>query len=283
MTISKTTEIQTVPITDTQRDGSPVRRSERLADLQPGLDVRTQTQEQNGVRIEKRVLFRTANNKRLRDYAVRALDNNLDNLWPGKLIKVVDSYSQTDLDVHPDDPFVGYTKIAGAIGAKNRYMIVLWTTANGLVATPLYTLKQAGLSSARTGEHVSVTTDPHWAGSTHWAGMPLLMNVKAGLELGAKCYADICRLHWVNKFERIQDDIGSIDGGEYSKLMDLLEIKEQEQRTAAFAKFDAEGKPEPYKPRNAHTPARGVRHESEKTTRMAKKKFVRVQSALKTL
>ncbi|KAI5195406.1 hypothetical protein E4T39_08227 [Aureobasidium subglaciale] len=92
-------------------------RSDRLTDLPPGLEVRTQLQEQNGVHIQRRALYRTANNKQLRDYAVRTL-------------------------VHPYAPSMGYTKKAGAIGAKNRYVIVLWTTDDGNVATPLYTLKK---------------------------------------------------------------------------------------------------------------------------------------------
>ncbi|KAI4741192.1 hypothetical protein E4T50_08406 [Aureobasidium sp. EXF-12298] len=81
-------------------------------------------------------------------------------------------------------------------------------------------------------------------------------------------------------WETIYDDVGRIEGGEYSRLMDLLTMKEREFRTAAFAKFDTnDNNPEPWspwRPGHEHQPKPGVRYADAKTRRMSKKKFQRV-------
>ncbi|KER00001.1 hypothetical protein AUEXF2481DRAFT_1459 [Aureobasidium subglaciale EXF-2481] len=279
MATSKTTEIQTVPIAETQGDGSPVRRSIRIAGLNPALEVRAQLQSVNGVKIEARVVYEKASGRQVKKYAIRALDVKLDNLWPGRIIKAVDSYPMVDLDIHPFDLTVNQTRSCGPIGAKWRYMIVLWMTNMGLVAIPLFTLKEVRLSHERCQEFVSITTAANlqWRGApgTAWAGMPLMMKTNGDLDLGDKCYADLARPHFVNRYEKFFDDVGQIDGGEYCKLMDLYEIMELEQRVAAFARFDDEGIVQAYEPQNAHVPKPGVRHISGKTKKMANKKFAR--------
>lgn len=62
----------------------------------------------------------------IRPYAEKALNVNLENLHPGRIIKVVDAYPQTNPEVHPLDRDIGHTKLAGAIGAKFRYVSIMY-------------------------------------------------------------------------------------------------------------------------------------------------------------
>ncbi|THZ14887.1 hypothetical protein D6C90_10144 [Aureobasidium pullulans] len=252
------------------------RRSRRLQNLPPHHDVRVQEQTLNGVTIERHVLYDNERKNVIRPYAEKALNVNLENLHPGRIIKVVDAYPQTNLEVHPRDRDIGHTKLAGAIGAKFRYMIVVWRTFNGVAAVPLYTLKEAQMHEDRINEFVSITTNATWQGNTPWAGMPLLMKTNQAYQLEPNCYADLSRPHWVSKFEKIIDDVGHIDGGEFSKLIDLLEVKEMEYRIGALDRFSTATLTELYEPQEAHVPKPKVRHRDDKTARMEKIRFTRV-------
>ena len=101
------------------------RRSRRLQNLPPHHDVRVQEQTLNGVTIERHVLYDNERKNVIRPYAEKALNVNLENLHPGRIIKVVDAYPQTNLEVHPRDRDIGHTKLAGAIGAKFRYVSIM--------------------------------------------------------------------------------------------------------------------------------------------------------------
>ncbi|THY17093.1 hypothetical protein D6D01_07572 [Aureobasidium pullulans] len=140
----------------------------------------------------------------------------------------------------------------------------------------LYTLKEVQIHEDRVNVFVSITTSTTWQGQTPWAGMPLLMRTNQAYQLEPNCYADLSRPHWVSKFEKIIDDVGHIDGGEFSKLIDLLEVKEMEYRMGAFDRFSTATFTELYEPQEAHVPKPKVRHRDDKTARMEKIRFPRV-------
>ncbi|KAH0367344.1 hypothetical protein KCU65_g4656, partial [Aureobasidium melanogenum] len=260
-------------------DGQPLRRSERLKITKSKDELYEEHQKDEGINYERRVLY-NPKKKFFKLYAIRALDVKLDNLWPGRIVKAVDCYPQTDLKAKPYDGAIGTTTTVGPIAAKFRYMIVVWRTDVGAAAIPLYTLGEAKLRKTRKEEYVSVCTEPHWRGETPWAGMPILAKFNKEYNCEDQCFADLSRPHWISQWETIYDDVGRIEGGEYSRLMDLLTMKEREFRTAAFAKFDTnDGNPEPWSPwrlDHEHKPKPGVRFANDKSRRMSKKIFQRV-------
>lgn len=261
-------------------DGQPLRRSERLRETKSKDLLYKETQQEKGIKYERRVLYSTKKQKIFKLYAIRALNVKLDNLWPGRIVKAVDCYPQVDLSAEPYDGAIGYTTTVGPIAAKFRYMIVVWRTDSGVAAIPLYTLSETKLRQTRKEEYVSVCTDTLWRGETPWAGMPILAKFNKEYNCEDQCFADLSRPHWISQWETIYDDVGRIEGGEYSRLIDLLTMKEREFRTAAFAKFDTnEGQPEawvPWEPDSEHQPKPGVRFADDQSRRMSKKKFQRV-------
>ncbi|KAI4721250.1 hypothetical protein E4T48_02428 [Aureobasidium sp. EXF-10727] len=258
-------------------DGKPLRRSERLAKLKRGDDLVEERQTVVGTKYSRGTLVRP-NGKRWKLFAVKALDINLDNLWPGKIVKAIDCYPSTNLKNDPYDNTIGTTSVVGPIQAKFRYMIVVWRTDQGVAAIPLYTLKETSLRKTRWEELVSVCTvdETGWKGDTPWAGMPILAKFAKEYNCEAHCFADLSRPHWIGRFETVIDDVGYVDGGEYSKLMDLLQMKERQFRTAAFARFNTDGKPEvyePWTPTKKHQPKAGVRFQDDKVNRMNFQQF----------
>ncbi|CAD0095345.1 unnamed protein product [Aureobasidium mustum] len=232
-------------------DGQPLRRSERLRITESKHELYKELQQENGVRYERRVLYNTQKKKFFKLYAVRALNVKLDNLWPGRIVKAIDCYPQVDTKADPYDGTIGRSSVAGPIAAKFRM-----------------------------NKYVSVSTKPDWRGDTPWAGMPILAKFNKAYSCEDKCYADLSRPHWISQWEHVYDDVGHIKGGEYSRLIDLLTMKEREFRTAAFAKFDTDdNQPEewvPWDPDSEHQPKSGVRYADKKSERMSKKTFQRV-------
>jgi hypothetical protein len=274
------TTVFTVDDTPVGPNGEPLRRSERIRGLPNNVNLNKDLQTINGIDYERRSLYDTEKKKTFKLYAVRALNVDLDNLWPGRIVKAVDCYPQTNLKVEPYDTLTAKTRLAGPVEAKFRYMIVVWKTDQGVTAVPLYTLGEARLRQARMNEFVSVSTNPHWVGDTPWAGMPIIARFNKEYKCEERCFADLSRLHWIGQHEAIADDVGRIEGGDYSRLMDLLQMKEREYRTAAFARFNTDGPnndvPEtyvPWTPTKPHQPRFRFKHHDAKTARMDTKKF----------
>ncbi|CAD0107902.1 unnamed protein product [Aureobasidium uvarum] len=260
-------------------NGEPLRRSERLNKLKSEDEIWQGLQKVKGTNYERLSLY-NHNGVPKKLYAVKALDINLDNLWPGKIVKAIDCYPQTDLKCRPYDGTIGATSIAGPIAAKFRYMIVLWRTNQGVAAIPLYTQTESKLSKNRMGELVSVCTVgmTKWPGDTPWAGMPILVSFNPEYNCENKCYADLSRPHWIGQCETILDDVGHVEGGEYSRLIDLLHMKEREFRTAAFARFKTkpDGTSEtwdPWTPTSNHQPKAKERFKDDKVNRMNFQEF----------
>lgn len=272
------TKVFTVDDTPIGPDGkTPLRRSKRIKNLQGTHVLIEEEQTIRGIDYRRRLLYDDKAKKTWKLYANRALNVNLDNLWPGRIVKAIDCYPQTNLKVEPYDSLTAATRLAGPVEAKFRYMIVLWRTDQGVTAVPLYTLTEAKMRSSRWDEYVSVCTEPLWRGDTPWAGMPILAKFNREYKFEERCFADLSRLHFIQQNEAIAHDVGRVTGGEYKRLMDLINMKERQFRSAAFAKFDTnDNAPElysPWTPNKPHQPMPGKRYEDDRTRRMDKKKF----------
>lgn len=117
-TVFSTDDIPRLP------NGTPLRRSERLKKLKSGHELWEETQTLEGVDYQRRLLYDVKGRKTYKLYAVKALNYNLDNLWPGRIVKAIDCYPQTNLKAAPYDRIIGDTSLAGPIEAKFRYMCV---------------------------------------------------------------------------------------------------------------------------------------------------------------
>jgi len=256
---------------------TPLRRSKRIKGMKGDHALFEEEQTIKGINYKRRLIYDEKIKKTVKLYANRALNVNLDSLWPGRIVKAIDCYPQTNLKIEPYDSKTAATRLAGPVEAKFRYMIVVWRTDQGVTAVPLYTLSEAKLRESRWDEYVSVCTEPLWRGVTPWAGMPILAKFNKEYNCDDKCFADLSRLHFIGQNEAIAHDVGRITGGEYKRLMDLINMKERQFRTAAFANFDTNSNaPEiysPWTPTKPHQPRPGIRYADARTRRMDEKKF----------
>ncbi|KAH0288104.1 hypothetical protein M436DRAFT_46079 [Aureobasidium namibiae CBS 147.97] len=256
---------------------TPLRRSKRIRKVKGDHVLIEEEQTIKGIDYKRRLLYDENIKKTVKLYANRALNVNLDNLWPGRIVKAIACYPQTNLKIEPYDGKTAATRLAGPVEAKFRYMIVVCRTDQGVTAVPLYTLSEAKMRASRWEEYVSVCTEPLWRGETPWAGMPILAKFNKEYDCEDKCFADLSRLHFIGQNEAIAHDVGRVTGGEYKRLMDLINMKERQFRTAAFANFDTNNNaPEiysPWTPTKPHQPLPGRRYADDRTRRMDAKKF----------
>jgi hypothetical protein len=117
------TSVFTIDDHPTGPDGQPLRRSERLHATRSGHEVIEEKQTVQGIDYTRRSLKNVKKQKTWKLYAVRAINVNLDNLWPGRIVKAIDCYPQTNLIAKPYDRIIGATGLAGPIEAKFRYMV----------------------------------------------------------------------------------------------------------------------------------------------------------------
>jgi hypothetical protein len=115
------TTVFTIDDTPLGPTGEPLRRSKRLKDLPNDVELRQEWQTINGIDYERRSLYDTEKKKTFKLYAVKAMNVDLDNLWPGRIVKAVDCYPQTNIKVEPYDTLTAKTRLAGPIEAKFRY------------------------------------------------------------------------------------------------------------------------------------------------------------------
>lgn len=82
---------------------------------------------------------------------------------------------------------------------------------------------------------VSVNDPQH----TAWAGHSILMNINPDHEynLNSCCYADLAAAKSISATEYLQEDIDSIDGDEYLRLLSLYKIRSNEWLKQSFDKF----------------------------------------------
>jgi hypothetical protein len=78
--------------------------------------------------------------------------------------------------------------------------------------------------------------DPQY---TEWAGHSLIMNYNPNIKgLADCCYADLGMARTIGRKEYLQEDIGSLDGDEYLRLLSLYKIRSNEWMNKAFDQFE---------------------------------------------
>jgi hypothetical protein len=108
----------------------------------------------------------------------------------------------------------------------------------------LYTLDKgkhfAVMDEDRIEDFVTLTIesaeDPQY---TEWAGHSLIMNYNPNVKgLAACCYADLGMARTIGRKEYLQEDIGSLDGDEYLRLLSLHKIRSNAWMNKAFDQFE---------------------------------------------
>jgi hypothetical protein len=108
----------------------------------------------------------------------------------------------------------------------------------------LYTLTEGErfniMDEERIDDFVTLTIetakDPQY---TEWAGHSIIMNYNPKFKkLAECCYADLGMARTIGRMEYLEEDIGSIDGDEYLRLLSLYKIRSNEWLNKAFAQFE---------------------------------------------
>jgi len=92
----------------------------------------------------------------------------------------------------------------------------------------------------RIKDFVTLTTvscvDPQY---TKWAGHSIIMNLNPDLEgdLNPCCFADLAAARSITAREFLREDIGSLDGDEYLRLLSLYKIRSNEWLKKSFDMF----------------------------------------------
>lgn len=79
---------------------------------------------------------------------------------------------------------------------------------------------------------------------TPWGGHPIIMNINKELKISYSplCYVDLSRPMHIHAFEYLEENMGSIDGDEYLRLISLFKMKIDSWLRQSFLQF--KGKPE---------------------------------------
>jgi hypothetical protein len=74
---------------------------------------------------------------------------------------------------------------------------------------------------------------------TTWAGHSIIMNYNPNVYgLANRCYADLGMARTIGRKEYLQDDVGSLDGDEYLRLLSLYKIRSNAWMKKAFDQFE---------------------------------------------
>lgn len=98
------------------------------------------------------------------------------------------------------------------------------------------------MDQERVRDFVTLTTesfaDPQ---HTTWAGHSIIWNFNPWWKsrLTECCYADLSMARSIGRKEYLEEDVGSIDGDEYLRLLSLYKIRSNEWLKQSFDKFEA--------------------------------------------
>lgn len=188
------------------------------------------------VNVRKKIKYNLAKREDLGEWAYRVdRRNQRQHFFPGQIILAVHAHPQTVLDKAFNDQDVATTH-QSPVAAKMRVMVVLHETFTGLLCLPMYTHQSSTpLPPARWAEMVSISHNLTWQGNTRWAGLPLRMTIH-NTQYAHDSFIHLTEPIHVQLESRICD-VGYMSGGEYCRLMDLLQYKEDELRNQAFALY----------------------------------------------
>ncbi|CAD0107890.1 unnamed protein product [Aureobasidium uvarum] len=99
------------------------------------------------------------------------------------------------------------------------------------------------LPEERKREYVAMATEgttPPENECTPWYGHPITMNVKPDLKMpfSSLCYADLSRPMAISLHEYLEQDLGSLDGDEYFRLLSLFKLKIDSWISKSFDMFE---------------------------------------------
>jgi hypothetical protein len=96
------------------------------------------------------------------------------------------------------------------------------------------------MDEQRINDFVTLTTesaeDPQY---TEWAGQSIIMNYNPKFsKLADCCFADLGMARTIGRKEYLEEDIGSLAGDEYLRLLSLYKIRSNEWLKKAFDQFE---------------------------------------------
>ncbi|KAK6000655.1 hypothetical protein QM012_003380 [Aureobasidium pullulans] len=196
--------------------------------------------------IERQEVWQTDGDVRVGSWATKAYWK-ISNFYPGQILRIIHHYPHTNLDARysSDIGEIAMTNVE-PLGVKMRWVVVLWTTSFGIFVLPMFTLKGRtslkDLIQDRRQEYVAMVTEgtsPASEKLTPWAGHPIIMNVNPDLKApySSLCYADLSRPMVINAFEYLEENMGSIDGDEYLRLISLFKLKIDTWIRQSFLQF----------------------------------------------
>ncbi|CAD0083535.1 unnamed protein product [Aureobasidium vineae] len=99
------------------------------------------------------------------------------------------------------------------------------------------------LPEERKREYVAMATEgtiPPEDKCTPWYGHPIIMNVNPDLKMpfSSLCYADLSRPMAITICEYLEQDLGSLDGDEYLRLLSLFKLKIDSWISKSFDMFE---------------------------------------------
>jgi hypothetical protein len=96
------------------------------------------------------------------------------------------------------------------------------------------------MDKERVKDYVTLTTDTFKDPQhTAWAGHSIIMNYNPGVatHYAQCCFADLSMARPIARKEWLEEDIGSLDGDEYLRLLSLYKIRSNEWLQRSFDKF----------------------------------------------
>ncbi|THW25726.1 hypothetical protein D6C97_10579 [Aureobasidium pullulans] len=213
------------------------------------LDFEKRTEKIRGFDVTRTILVRTTDSVKsdVGDWARKAFYQN-NVFYPGQIVRAMLPYPQSDLEARYNPPHGEIAMMkAGPVGCKMRFMVILWTTNYGMFGLPMYTFHGTtsfeSLSDERKKDFVGIGIEDleYETGETSHAGMPIIMNINPNADDADKvdpwAYIDLSRPHAICTGEYLEENIGSIDGNEYLRLVSLYLFRQEDWLKATFKKF----------------------------------------------
>ncbi|THX10123.1 hypothetical protein D6D13_05573 [Aureobasidium pullulans] len=213
------------------------------------LDFEKRTEKIRGFDVTRTILVRTTDSVKsdVGDWARKAFYQN-NVFYPGQIVRAMLPYPQSDLEARYNPPHGEIAMMkAGPVGCKMRFMVILWTTNYGMFGLPMYTFHGTtsfdSLSDERKKDFVGIGVEDleYETGETTHAGMPIIMNINPNADDADKvdpwAYIDLSRPHAICTGEYLEENIGSIDGDEYLRLVSLYLFRQEDWLKATFKRF----------------------------------------------
>ncbi|THZ83656.1 hypothetical protein D6C84_04766 [Aureobasidium pullulans] len=236
---------------------SPTRSSNRLAGLPPDALVPPATgptytlrdevkETPEGVQIAQKWVYKDGVRSELFAYY-----NNYkaEHFYPGQIIRATMSNYQTNTKVSLDDRNIA-THTDGPVYSKKRPMVVMWKTNIGLLCLPI--VSQASESSYKDGSHMwdeyvsaKAVDKEEWTTKTKWHGPSVRFVILEGHHRKTylrdqEVYVNVAQPCYIGRQEEMDLNIGYLTGDSYARLMAAFDLRQHQQKVAAFGEYSNE-------------------------------------------